>query len=135
MLNFTSKRHFENCFSIVSFFSLSAMVRILTGCPSKFWIVILTTEFAEFEFSRILFKSALSLKKCGKLKFLKCQKVREIQIKIPEISKNAGKYKLNLSKVKKCGKLKLKSHKCQNMRENSNWIFQKKSKSAGGNSN
>ena len=46
-------------------------------------LVILTTEFGKFEFSRTFSLLLLPDKKCGK-----------IQIKVPKMSKSAGKVKL-----------------------------------------
>ena len=81
-------------------------------------MVILTTGFCEIEFSRtfslLLLPPPKNTEKF-KLKFRKCQKVREIQM--PKLSKSAGKFKLpkrqkvrgnlNSSNVKKCGKIQI----------------------------
>ena len=53
-----------------------------------------------------------------KLKFPKCQKVRQIQIEIPQQSKGAGNPNWTFPNVKKCGKSNLKFPKCQKVRGN-----------------
>ena len=61
------------------------------------------------------------------MKFLKCQKVREIQIELAKMPKSTGKS--NSQNVTNCGKFKFPKHqkmreiritKCQKVRENSN---------------
>ena len=73
-------------------------------------MVILTTGFGEFEFSRTFSLLLLLYKKCGKIelrfpksKFKKLQKLREIDI--PKLTKSAGNS--NSKNVKKCGKIQI----------------------------
>ena len=70
-------------------------------------LVILTTEFGEFEFSRTFSLLLLPDKKWGK-----------IQIETPKFSKSVGMS--NSQNVKKCEKFKFKLPKSQKVQENSN---------------
>ena len=59
-------------------------------------MVILTSAFGELEISRTFSLLLLPDKNCGKNQFEtpKMLKIREIKIKIAEISKSAGKFKI-----------------------------------------